>query len=258
MAFDVQENLAKLSKHYMLLLDLSQTYNSFFAAEIKQDRLANITHRFEQLKDAVEITKTTFGNFKEQFSQDLSEEHLVQVSDNSEKEAYVNSLPCRFSIGQGMVVNRKIALTYSQCANMLCEEVERFYQLVLASLMMCQSLMQEEKNLMGDIKELEFIYNECFENAWETIQATIDTLESVHPTDEDIKRAKECNNNFPLFLVKYFHKMNNLEFTRHVMAVKFLLHLKEKAKARSEGIICSPTIPIWNKQLRIPPWLWIA
>lgn len=121
MAFDVQENLAKLSKHYMLLLDLSQTYNSFFAAEIKQDRLANITHRFEQLKAAVEITKTTFGNFKEQFSQDLSEEHLVQVSDNSEKEAYVNSLPCRFSIGQGMVVNRKIALTYSQCANMLCE-----------------------------------------------------------------------------------------------------------------------------------------
>lgn len=243
MAFDVQENLAKLSKHYMLLLDLSQTYNSFFAAEIKQDRLANITHRFEQLKDAVEITKTTFGNFKEQFSQDLSKEHLVQVSDNSEKEAYVNSLPCRFSIGQGMVVNRKIALTYSQCANMLCEEVERFYQLVLASLMMCQSLMQEEKNLMGDIKELEFIYNECFENAWETIQATIDTLESVHPTDEDIKRAKECNNNFPLFLVKYFHKMNNLEFTRHVMAVKFLLHLKEKAKARSEGIILFPDNP---------------
>lgn len=37
--------------------------------------------------------------------------------------------------------------------------------------------------------------------------------------------------------------MNNLEFTRHVMAVKFLLHLKEKAKARSEGIILFPDNP---------------
>lgn len=243
MTFDVRENLAKLSKQYLLLLDLSQTYNSFFAAEIKQDRLASITHRFEQLKEAVEITKTNFGNFKEQLSQDFSEEHLVQVSDNSEKEAYLKSLPCRFSIGQGMVVNRKITLTYKECARILCNDVEEFYQLVLANLMMCQSLMQEEKKLMGDIKELEFIYKECFDSAWETIQATIDTLESVQPTEADIKRAKECNNNLPLFLVKYFHKMTNHEFTKHVIAVKYLLHLKEKAKARSEGIILFPDNP---------------
>lgn len=234
MAYDVRENSAKLSKQYMLLLDLSQTYNNLFAAEIKQDRLVSIAQRFEQLKEAVELTKATFGKFKELLSNDHSEDDQEQSSNDSEKENYMKSLPMKFSIGQGMVVNRKIALSYKQCSNLLCNDVEEFYKLVLACLMMCQSLIQEEKKIMGDSKELEFIYEECFENAWDAIQVTIDMINPEQLTEKEMKMAEECCTNLPSFLIKYFHKMTNLEFTRHVMAMKFLKHQKEKAKTRSK------------------------
>lgn len=251
MTYDVRENSAKLGKLYLLLLDLSQTYNNILAAEIKQDRLVSITQRFEQLKEAVELTKTTFSKFKELLSNDHSEDDQAQISDCSEKENYLKSLPMKFCIGQGMVVNRKISLSYKQCSNILCKDVEGFYQLVLASLMMCQSLIQEEKKLMGDAKELEFIYNECFENAWDAIQATIDMMNPDQLTEEELKRAEESCTNLPLFLVKYFHKMTNLEFTRHVMAVKFLKHQKEKAKARSECMTLFPDDPEMEMKVKM-------
>lgn len=243
MACDVREISSKLSKLYWLLFCLSQTYNNSFAAEIKQDRLVSITLRFEQLKEAVEITKTTFCKFKEQLSNEHSEGGQAQLSDDSEIESYMKSLPMNFPIGQDMVGKRKMALSYKECSVVLCYEVEGFYKLVLSSLMICQSLMQEEKTLMDDTKELEFIYNECFENAHDAIQATIDMINPDQLTEEELKRAEECCSNFPLFQVKYFHKMTNLEFTRHVMAVKFLKHQKEKAKIRSECIILFPDDP---------------
>lgn len=251
MAYDVRENSAKLSKQYMLLLDLSQTYNNFFAAEIKQDRLTNIIQRFEQLNEAVEITKTTFSKFKELLSIDFSRDGIEHDSGNSEKEIYLKSLPHNFCIGQGMVINRKIAISYKECANILCSDIEEFYQLVLASLMMCRSLIQEEQRLMGDIKELEFIYKECFNNAWDAIELTIGMINPDLLTKEELKIAEESCTNLPLFLVRYFHKMTNLEFTRHVMAVRFLKHQKEKTMTRSVCMVLFPEDPEFEKRVKM-------
>ena len=221
MVYDVREYSARLSKMYCSLLNLSQTYNNLFASDLRRDQLGGISQRFEALNEAVAITNTVFSQYKSELPASSA------ISQGNR-------------LGAGLVVNGEITLSIVECAQCLCDEVEEFSKLVLGCLMMCQSLMQEENRLLGYVDELEELYNECFDNAWEALQATIELIDPKNLTEEEKQRAKECCQNFPEFLVKNFHRMTNIEFMHHVMAVKYYRHQMEKELVIGERFTLFP------------------
>lgn len=240
MVCDMVTYSGKLSKQLILLRSLSQTYNNAFAAEIKQKQLNSIIQCFEKLKKTMDSTKITFAKFKEALAKAPTLKDSKQVSPCQEKENQLESLPKNFFTEQGIEDSNDINPSYKECSELLCDKVEEFYQLVLACLMMCQTLIQEEKRITGDVQELKLIYDTCFDNALETIQNAIELIDPNKLTEEENRRAEECSANMQQFLIKYFHNMTNLEFTRHVMAVKILSHKKENAKERSKRIALFP------------------
>lgn len=236
MVYDVREYSARLSKMYCSLLNLSQTYNNLFASDLRRDQLGGISQRFEALNEAVVITNTVFYQYKSELPASPA---ILQ----------------RNRLGAGLVVNGEITLSMVECVQCLCDEVEEFSKLVLGCLMMCQSLMQEENRLLGNVGELEELYNECFDNAWEALQATIELIEPKNLTEEEKQRAKECCQNFPEFLVKNFHRMTNIEFMHHVMAVKCYRHQMERELVIGERFLLFPDDS--EKERWQGRWLWL-
>lgn len=185
MVYDVREYSARLSKMYCSLLNLSQTYNNLFASDLRRDQLGGISQRFEALNEAVVITNTVFYQYKSELPASPA---ILQ----------------RNRLGAGLVVNGEITLSMVECVQCLCDEVEEFSKLVLGCLMMCQSLMQEENRLLGNVGELEELYNECFDNAWEALQATIELIEPKNLTEEEKQRPRNVARTFLSFWSRTF------------------------------------------------------
>lgn len=209
MVYDVREYSARLSKMYCSLLNLSQTYNNLFASDLRREQLDGISKRFENLNEAVTITNTVFSQYKSDLPMNAAASQRIHVASS-------------------LFVDGEITLDIIECVRCLCDEIEEYYQLVLGCLKMCRSLAQEERRLLDNLDDLEELYNECFDNAWEALQATIELIDPKNLTEEEKQRAKECCQNFHEFLVKNFHRMNNAEFMHHVMAVKYYRHQMEK------------------------------
>lgn len=222
--FDINANINNLSLMYASLFDLSQTYNKQFASFMDRKRLSKVMENFESMKD-------TASFLRESLTASLGEaielKGLPAPTETIHQEDYsISDEPetSRPNIFENNILSNIAKLdTFSDALfiNDFLQLVSKLYQVLLATLILCRTIIQEEARAMQNTETLESIYNQSLSDVLTSVEELMDTF---HEEDfqEEMSIAKKFFTNAPQILAKYFHIWSPLAFKRHAIATRLL------------------------------------
>lgn len=222
--FDINANINNLSLMYASLFDLSKTYSKLFASFMDRKRISKVMENFESMKE-------TASFLRESLSANLGEaielKNLPAPTETVHQEDYIiidepeASRPNIFE--HNFFANLAKIETFSdaQFISDFLQLVSKLYKILLATFMLCRTIIQEEARAMQNTQELESIYNQSLNDVLQSLEELMDTF---HEEDfqEEMTIAKNFIINRPHALVKYFHTWSLKKFKRHAIAT-FLL-----------------------------------
>lgn len=208
-AFHVKANINKMGMIYTALFMLSKTYNRHFASYMGKERLNKVMLHFEDMKE-------TIANLKDSFKQTELGNILAEVSGNP-NEAKTGIFDSNiFSVIENIDTYSDADFTHGMKL-LLCQ----FYKVLVASLMMCRTIIQEEQNNLDTPVELQAIYQQSIKEAWETVE---NFAGAFHEEDfkAEMTTAQKLADGDAVLLQQYYHQWTPQLFVRHAIAVHLL------------------------------------
>lgn len=232
--FDINANINNLSMMYASLFDLSQTYNKQFASFMDRERLSKVMENFESMKDTASFLRESLT---ESLGEAIELKGLPSPTETVHQEDYIiidEPEASRPNIFENNILSNIAKLdTFSDSLFIsdFLQLVSKLYQVLLATLMLCRTILQEEARTMESTQELEKIYNQSLNDVLKSLEELMDTF---HEEDfqEEMSVAKKFFTNAPQALAKYFHMWSPKAFKRHAIAT---LLLKMKAISPQAG-----------------------
>lgn len=222
--FDIRANINNLSLMYASLFDLSKTYNKQFASFMNRKRLSRVMENFESMKD-------TASFLRESLSANLGEaielKSLPAPTETVHQEDYIiidepeASRPNIFENNFFSNIAKIETFSDSLFISDFLQLVSKLYKMLLATLMLCRTIIQEEARTIENTTELEKIYNQSLDDVLKSIEELMD---SFHEEDfkEEMLLAKKFITDTPHALSEYYHMWSSKTFKRHVIATLFL------------------------------------
>lgn len=216
-AFHVKANTCKLGLMFASLSTLAKAYNQQFAAFVSKDRIAKVLYYFETMKN------TMFPH------QDESKNENVNESENL------------FS-----VIEHIDNFSDAEIANELAQSIRQFRKILLASTMVCQRIIQEEQDCLGNLDALQMMYHQSLHAAWNQMK---DFANAFH--EEDFKAemlvAQKITDGGPAALQDFYHVWTPQQFTRHVIAMHLLKEQQLRLSLPSDAHSLFPDNPTKEK-----------
>lgn len=247
--FDIRANINHLSLMYTSLFDLSQTYNKQFASFMDRKRLSKVMENFESMKD-------TASFLRESLTASLGEaielKGLPAPTETVHQEDYIlfdepeASRPNIFENNFFSNIAKLDTFSDALFISDFLQLVSKLYQVLLATLMLCRTIIQEEALTMESTQELEKIYYQSLNDVLKSLEELLDTF---HEEDfqEEMSVAKNFFTNTPQALAKYFHMWSPKAFKRHAIAT-LLLKMKKTSPQAATTAILFPHAPDKEKE----------
>lgn len=233
---NLQANTKKLEMMYSALFMLSKTYNKQFSSYLCRDRIKEVMKSFEDLKNTVEDLNEALPEMQripfnlvtnENTNKDYSHEMILNI----------NEPECHFpepNIFEGIFFRKVEYLDrYSkeQIVSGLLSVFCNFYKAVLAIMMMCKTIIQEEQDSLNSQDRLENIYQKSLQEVWDSLK---DLTTSFNKEDykEEMAEAKRFAMDRSL-LQENFHLWSPEHFKRHAVAVQLYAQQLEKKKCNT-------------------------
>lgn len=232
-AFHVKANINKMGMMYSSLFMLSKTYNQQFASFIRKDRLAKVLSDFEEIKDTMQDFQ---GNINGSPKENEAEN---EIECNAET-------PSIFDKNIFTVIEKIDNYTETEISKGLVQLISQFHKVLLASLMMCKTIIQEEQGNTSTVDTLQAIYQQSLHEVWETVK---DFACAFHEEDfkTEMATAKKIADGDASVLQDSYHNWTPQLFTRHAIAVHLLRVQQQHLSAPSTAIILFPDNPSKEK-----------
>ena len=245
-AFEIKANINNLEVMYASLFILSQTYNKSFASYMSSDRLAMVLENFESMKDTATYLKECLSSH---LSDAIDLELIAKdsTSDNictHEAETSTNI----FDKNIFTTIEKLESYNNSQVISDFLDLTSTLYKSLLATLMLCRTIIQEEQKVLENVELLEKIYQQNLNDVWESLK---DLFEAFHQEDfkDEITVARKFMDNTAEQLHDNFHQWTLKQFQRHVIATKFCSEFMKKP-AEEQIILLFPNNPEKEKVAR--------
>lgn len=247
--FDINANINNLSMMYASLFDLSQTYNKQFASFMDRERLSKVMENFEYMKDTASFLRESLTA---SLGKAIELKGLPAPTETVHQEDYIiidEPEASRPNIFENNILSNIAKLdTFSDALfiNDFLQLVSKLYKVLLATLMLCRTIIQEEACTMKSTQELEKIYYQSLNDVLKSLEELLDTF---HEEDfqEEMSVAKNFFTNAPQALAKYFHMWSPKAFKRHAIAT-LLLKMKKTSPQAATTAILFPHAPDKEKE----------
>lgn len=247
--FDINANINNLSMMYASLFDLSQTYNKQFASFMDRERLSKVMENFESMKDTASFLRESLTA---SLGKAIELKGLPAPTETVHQEDYIiidEPETSRPNIFENNILSNIAKLdTFSDTLfiNDFLQLVSKLYKVLLATLMLCRTIIQEEARMMESTQGLEKIYYQSLNDVLKSLEELMDTF---HEEDfqEEMSVAKNFFTNAPQALAKYFHMWSPKAFKRHAIAT-LLLKMKKTSPQAATTAILFPHAPDKEKE----------
>lgn len=211
-AFHLKANINKMGMMYAALFMLSKNHNRHFASPLGKEQLGNVMQHFEDMKAII-------ANLKHSFPHDGTS----KMPKN--EEADIKGMTGVFDANLFSVIHHIDAYSDVQFFEGISSLCRQFYKVLLASQMLCQSIMQEEQNILDAPEILQAIYQQNIKEAWEKAK---DFAVAFHEEDfkEEMATAQRLDEGDAELLRQYYHQWTPQLFMRHAIAAH-MLHAKQ-------------------------------
>lgn len=247
--FDINANINNLSMMYASLFDLSQTYNKQFASFMDRERLSKVMENFESMKDTASFLRESLTA---SLGKAIELKGLPAPTETVHQEDYIlfdepeASSPNIFENNFFSNIAKLDTFSDALFINDFLQLVSKLYKVLLATLMLCRTIIQEEARTMESTQGLEKIYYQSLNDVLKSLEELMDTF---HEEDfqEEMSVAKNFFTNVPQALAKYFHMWSPKAFKRHAIAT-LLLKMKKTSPQAATTAILFPHAPDKEKE----------
>lgn len=231
-AFQVNANTCKLGLMYASLSSLTKAYNRQFASFLGKDRLNKVLGYFEEMKN------TMFTSQSENECQDKDKKENEMENENKSLDSHQSHL---FSM-----IEHTNNFSDTEVAHELTLSISQFRKALLANLMVCKRITQEEQDNLDSLDALEMIYQQSLQETWENVK---DFSCAFHEEDfkEEMAVTKEIADGDSSILQRYYHQWTPQQFTRHAIAVHLLRIQQQRLASANDARSLFPDDPAKEK-----------
>lgn len=203
----VTEYHAKLQREIVALVKFAQDFNKQYATD-NNKCFDTASRLFNRIRGSIAGTKKLYKKFCPRLHHTgLSKEGVVQ-----KQSAFTHSL---LNVGQHQLFGLE---GYEECVGELCHKMEAFFRDLVVGLKLCRDVMQQEREIRGDLPRVLSIYENCCSQVVNESRGLMQTLERCGQVDDDeMTSKKSCAASLHQFLSDRYHTLDRSQFQMHAV-----------------------------------------
>ena len=210
--FDIRANINNLSLMYVSLFDLSQTYNKQFACYMDRKRLSKVMEHFEHMRDTASFLRE---NLSANLGEVIELKNLPAPTEMVHPKDYIfidePEVSSSNIFEHNFFANIAKLETFSdfQFISDFLQLVSKLYKTLLATFMLCQTIIQEEARALQNTQVLESIYNLSLNDVLKSLEELLDTFHEEDFQEEmSIAKNSTCTvESVPIINSQYFRSL---------------------------------------------------
>ena len=227
----VTEYHAKLQREIVALVKFAQDFNKQYATD-NNKCFDTASRLFNRIRGSIAGTKKVYRRFC------LKRCRKGPVREGSEQRqsVFTHSL---LNVGQHVLFGLE---TYDECVGELCRRMEEFFRDLVVALKLCRDVMQQEREIRGDLPRVLSIYETCCSQVVSESRGLMQALEKCGQVEADeMTSKKSCAQSVQQFVSDRFHTLDKSQFQMHAM-------MDVICKGRRQGLTELESM-LWNNNL---------
>ena len=227
----VTEYHAKLQREIVALVKFAQDFNKQYATD-NNKCFDTASRLFNRIRGSIAGTKKVYRRF----CLKLCRKGPVKEGAEQLQSVFSHSL---LNVGQHVLFGLE---TYDECVAELCHRMEEFFRDLVVALKLCRDVMQQEREIRGDLPRVLSIYETCCSQVVSESRGMMQALEKCGQVEADeMTSKKSCAKSVQQFVSDRFHTLDKSQFQMH--AVMDII-----SKGRRQGLTELESM-LWNNNL---------
>lgn len=224
----VAEFHAKLQREIGALLKFAQDFNQQYATD-NNKCFDTASRLFNRIRGSIAGTKKVY----KKFCLKLCRKGPVKEGTEQRQSVFTHSL---LNVGQHVLFGLE---TYDECVGELCHKMEEFFRDLVVALKLCRDVMQQEREIRGDLPRVLSIYEACCSQVVSESRVLMRILERCSQVEADeMTSEKSCATSVQQFVSERFHTLDKAQFQAHAV-------LDAIRKGRRKGLTGLESM-LWN------------
>lgn len=227
----VTEYHAKLQREIVALVKFAQDFNKQYATD-NNKCFDTASRLFNRIRGSIAGTKKVYRRF----CLKLCRKGPVREGAEQRQSVFTHSL---LNVGQHVLFGLE---TYDECVGELCHRMEEFFRDLVVALKLCRDVMQQEREIRGDLPRVLSIYETCCSQVVSESRGMMQALEKCGQVEADeMTSKKSCAPSVQQFVSDRFHTLDKSQFQMHAV-------MDVICKGRRQGLTELESM-LWNNNL---------
>lgn len=227
----VTEYHAKLQREIVALVKFAQDFNKQYATD-NNKCFDTASRLFNRIRGSIAGTKKVYKRFCPR----LRRRGPVREGAEQRQSVFTHSL---LNVGQHVLFGLE---TYDECVGELCRKMEEFFRDLVVALKLCRDVMQQEREIRGDLPRVLSIYETCCSQVVSESRGMMQALEKCGQVEADeMTSKKSCAQSVQQFVSDRFHTLDKSQFQLHAV-------MDVICKGRRQGLTELESM-LWNNNL---------
>lgn len=227
----VTEYHAKLQREIVALVKFAHDFNKQYATD-NNKCFDTASRLFNRIRGSIAGTKKVYRRFCVK----VRRKGPVREGAEQRQSVFTHSL---LNVGQHVLFGLE---TYDECVGELCRRMEEFFRDLVVALKLCRDVMQQEREIRGDLPRVLSIYETCCSQVVSESRGMMQALEKCGQVEADeMTSKKSCAPSVQQFVSDRFHTLDKSQFQMHAV-------MDVICKGRRKGLTELESI-LWNNNL---------